>query len=149
MSQKIIHGAPEGQDSFILKDRAIEAQRNGGAVATHIAMDDVRAQTLMDLLAFFAPEIEVIYFPAWDCLPYDRVSPNTQIIGQRMKALGQLKARLDSDIKKPCLLLTTVNAILRRVIKPSDLSSMGGLNIAVGGALSENDLKEFLSTKGY
>jgi transcription-repair coupling factor (superfamily II helicase) len=149
MSQKIIHGAPEGQDSFILKDRAIEAQRNGGAVATHIAMDDVRAQTLMDLLAFFAPEIEVIYFPAWDCLPYDRVSPNTQIIGQRMKALGQLKARLDSDIKKPCLLLTTVNAILRRVIKPSDLSSMGGLNIAVGGALSENDLKEFLSTNGY
>ena len=50
MSQKIIHGAPEGQDAFVLKQRADDAQRSG-AVACHIAMDDVRAQTLMDLLA--------------------------------------------------------------------------------------------------
>ena len=150
MSQtQIIHGAPEGQDAFILKDKAIEAQRNGGAVATHIAMDDVRAQTLIDLLSFFAPEIEVIYFPAWDCLPYDRVSPNTQIIGQRMKALGQLKARQDSDIKKACVVITTVNAVLRKVIKPFDLSSMGGLNIAVGGEVNESTLKDFLSSNGY
>ena len=26
-------------------------------------------------LAFFGPDIQVMEFPAWDCLPYDRVSP--------------------------------------------------------------------------
>lgn len=145
----IIHGVPEGQDSFVLRDRAVEAQRHGGAVACHVAMDDARAQTLMDLLAFFAPEIEVIYFPAWDCLPYDRVSPNTQIIGQRMKALGQLKTRMESDIKKPCVVLSTVNAVLRKVIPPSALSSIGGLHVEKGGRLDDKQLQEFLSANGY
>ena len=148
MSQKIIHGAPEGQDAFVLKQRADDAQRSG-AVACHIAMDDVRAQTLMDLLAFFVPDVDVIYFPAWDCLPYDRVSPNTQIIGQRMKALGQLKSRMDSDIKKSCVVITTVNAVLRKVMKPDALNTMGGLNIATGGELNESTLKDFLMANGY
>jgi len=148
MSQKIIHGAPEGQDAFVLKHRADDAQRHG-AVACHVAMDDVRAQTLQDLLAFFAPDVDVIYFPAWDCLPYDRVSPNTQIIGQRMKALGQLKSRMDSDIKKSCVVITTVNAVLRKVMKPDALNTMGGLNIATGGELNESTLKEFLVANGY
>lgn len=144
----IVHGVPEGQDAFVLRDRAIDAQRRG-AVACHIAMDDVRAQTLSDLLAFFAPEIDVIYFPAWDCLPYDRVSPNTQIIGQRMKALGQLKARMDSDIKRACVVLTTVNSVLRKVIPPASLSSIGGLHIEKGGRLDNKKLQDFLSVNGY
>ncbi len=149
MSQyPIIHGVPEGQDAFVLQARAIEAQRNKG-VACHIAMDDVRAQTLIDLLAFFAPETEVIYFPAWDCLPYDRVSPNTSIIGQRMKALGQLKARGASDIKRPCVVLTTVNAVLRKVIPPQSLNSIGGIYLEKNGRLNDKHLVEFLSINGY
>ncbi len=150
MSQTpILHGVPEGQDAFVLRDRAIDAQRDGGAVACHVAMDDVRAQTLMDLLSFFAPEIEVIYFPAWDCLPYDRVSPSGHLIGQRVEALQKLKARLSSDIKKPCVVITTVNAVLRQVIKPDDLSMLGGLNITRGGVLKEADLHNFLLHNGY
>ena len=154
--QTIIHGVPEGQDAFTLKDRAVEAQRGNGAVACHIAMDDARAQTLRDLLAFFAPEVEVIYFPAWDCLPYDRVSPNTQIVGQRMQALQQLKDRYHSLPQgggkiygKPTILLTTVNAVLRKVIAPNDLSAMGGLSIRQGGQLHEKDLQTFLTANGY
>jgi transcription-repair coupling factor (superfamily II helicase) len=146
---KILSGVPEGQDAFVLRERAMDAQRNGGAVACHIAMDDIRAQTLQDLLSFFAPEVEVIYFPAWDCLPYDRISPNTAIIGQRMKALGQLKSRMDSDIKKPCVMITTVNAVMRKVIPPHYLSNMGGLNATTGGRLGESNLKTFLSENGY
>ena len=60
---EILSGVPEGQDAFVLRERAMDAQRNGGAVACHIAMDDIRAQTVQDLLSFFAPEIEVILFP--------------------------------------------------------------------------------------
>jgi transcription-repair coupling factor (superfamily II helicase) len=146
---RIIHGVPEGQDAFTLKDRAVTAQRANGGIACHIAMDDARAQTLQDLLSFFAPEIEVIYFPAWDCLPYDRVSPSTPIIGQRMKALSALKARMKSEIKKPCVLITTMNAILRQVIAPDALSSVGGFSIEKGGRLDDKALQSFLSANGY
>ena len=50
-------------------------------------------------------------FPAWDCLPYDRVSPVADIVARRLATL----ARLIQPITKPLVLLTTVNAVLQRV----------------------------------
>ena len=64
-------------------------------------------------LAFFAPDIEVLEFPAWDCLPYDRVSPHAGIVAQRMTALSRLARVKGRD--RPAVLLTTVNAALQRV----------------------------------
>lgn len=143
-----LSGVPEGQDAFVLKDRAVKAQREGHAVL-HIALDDARIATLVDLLGFFAPEIEVLVFPAWDCLPYDRVSPNTSIIGQRMASLVQLKARLNSDIKRPLVVLTSVNAIAQKVVPPNALDHLGGLYIEKGGRLDVAKLQEFLVLNGY
>ena len=71
---KTLYGIPEGQDAFVLKDRAWDAQRKG-AVALHVALDDARALTLATLLNYFAPDVDVLIYPAWDSLPYDRVSP--------------------------------------------------------------------------
>src|ERR1051326_2096851 len=61
--------------------------------AVVICRDGSRMAALARSLAFFAPEIEVLQFPAWDCLPYDRVSPHSGIVAQRMTALSRL-ARL-------------------------------------------------------
>ena len=55
-----------------------------------IASDDVRLAELAEALAFFAPEIDRLEFPAWDCLPYDRVSPNPEIVGRRIDTLSRL-----------------------------------------------------------
>ena len=44
-------------------------------------------------LAFFHPGLEVLTFPAWDCLPYDRVSPNGEIISRRIDTLTRLARR--------------------------------------------------------
>ena len=52
--------------------------------------DDVRLAELAEALAFFAPEIDRLEFPAWDCLPYDRVSPNPEIVGRRIDTLSRL-----------------------------------------------------------
>ncbi|MBT6116959.1 MAG: hypothetical protein HOH66_03760, partial [Rhodospirillaceae bacterium] len=61
-------------------------------------------------IAFFAPALEVVQVPAWDCLPYDRASPNPAVISRRMAAFARL-----SEDSKPPLVLTTVSAILQRV----------------------------------
>ena len=42
-------------------------------------------------LAFFHPGLEVLTFPAWDCLPYDRVSPNGEIVSRRIDTLTRLR----------------------------------------------------------
>ena len=39
---------------------------------------------------FFIPSIEALTFPAWDCLPYDRVSPNGEIVSRRIDTLTRL-----------------------------------------------------------
>jgi transcription-repair coupling factor (superfamily II helicase) len=58
----------------------------------HIARDDKRAEAMARALAFFDPAIPVLRFPGWDCLPYDRVSPNPEVSAARMATLATLAA---------------------------------------------------------
>ena len=79
-------GAPEGFDARLV---LAEADKAGGPVI-HIARDDKRMVAMADALAFFSPDMPVVRFPAWDCLPYDRVSPNPDISAARMATLAGL-----------------------------------------------------------
>ena len=78
----------------------------------HVARDDRRLEALAEGLAFFAPQVRVIQFPAWDTVPYDRIGPNAEIVATRVAALARLAA---AARKGPTVVLTTVNAILQRV----------------------------------
>ncbi len=144
---KTLTGVPEGQDAFVLKDRAWDAQRKG-AVAVHVALDDARALTLKELLAFFAPDVDVLMFPAWDSLPYDRVSPQGDVIGARVATLGKLAERKNSDIKRATVVLTSINAITQRVIPQSAVAGQR-LTIQKGANLSQNKLISVLAGQGY
>ncbi len=62
---------------------------------------------------FFAPDLTLLHFPAWDCLPYDRVSPRSDIESRRLATLAALAAR--EDRTGAALVITTVNALLQRV----------------------------------
>src|SRR3954471_11558071 len=79
-------GAPEGFDALAMSDMA----RLRGGVCVFVARDSSRASAFTDSLAFFAPEMEVISYPAWDCLPYDRVGPSAGVAAARMAALTRL-----------------------------------------------------------
>ena len=79
-------GAPEGYDALVMADIA----RARGGLSAFVARDGARASAFIDALRFFAPEIETIVFPAWDCLPYDRMGPSAGVAAQRMAALAQL-----------------------------------------------------------
>ena len=83
-------------------------------------------------LAFFAPDLEVLQFPAWDCLPYDRVSPHAGVVAQRMTTLSRL-ARVKGR-ERPAVLLTTVNAALQRV-PARELVAQQALSAAPGNVL--------------
>ena len=82
--------------------------------AVFIAPDDSAMRAIVDAAAFFAPELEVIEFPAWDSLPYDRASPALSISARRLSALFRLQA----GKAKAQLVVTTANAVLQRVLSP-------------------------------
>ena len=131
----------------MLADRARALMPDDG-VLVHIALDDTRLSTLKELLSFFAPDVDVIEFPAWDCMPYDRVSPNSEIVAKRVSALCKL-INWDREAKRyPRILLTTINAALQKVM-PKNVLDGAQLSAAKGGRLNIEHLQKFLIGNGY
>ena len=77
-----------GAQPLVLADLARAAKTR----AVFIAPDEAAMQGIADSAAFFAPELEVLSFPAWDCLPYDRASPALSISARRLAALHRLQS---------------------------------------------------------
>ncbi|WP_366656767.1 transcription-repair coupling factor [Fodinicurvata sp. EGI_FJ10296] len=95
------------------------------------------------MVAFFAPGLDIVTLPAWDCLPYDRVSPNPDIVSQRINTLSQLAGG-----RRPAVVLTTVNAILQR-LSPRSLFKDAAMTLTVGGRLDLEAAQSFLARTGY
>ena len=117
-------------------------------ILTHIALDDTRAETLKDLLTFFAPDIQVIDFPAWDCLPYDRVSPSNDIVSKRVSALAELLTWKQDDKYLPRIVMTTINAALQKVTPEAKLKDASFI-ATVNGQVDGEALQNFLVSNGY
>src|SRR3989441_9163203 len=96
-------------------------------------------------LAFFRPELNTLTFPAWDCLPYDRVSPNGEITSRRIDTLTRLAGGVE---KKPLAVLTTVNALVQRV-PPRKLFDGRVLALGPGGRVPLDRLQSFFRNNGY
>ena len=134
-----LSGAPEGFDARLL---AKELAR--GASVVHVARDDKRLEAMRAALAFFAPEALVLTFPAWDCLPYDRVSPNADTSATRMATL----AALAQGLPAPFILLTTLNAATQKLPARAVLRE-ASFTARTGQRLNEGALRDFLVRMGF
>ena len=155
-----VGGAPEGHDARILA-AALTAL---GRPVIHVCRDDARLARLRSALAFFAPELLVLSLPAWDCVPYDRVSPNAELVARRLDTLTALaggRLRPAADIERPArddtraggpaqpvLLLTTVSAALQRV-PPASAFRGGAIDVGPGAQLPQAGLLAFFARNGY
>ena len=142
----IASGVPEGLDALLLGELARQTPR--GAPILHIARDANRLVTLEDALAFFAPDVTVLTFPAWDGVPYDRVAPNADTIARRIATLSELTHRETAGNKSSLIVLTTVNAVVQRV-PPRAFIAASSVRLAAGNAVSMQKLVERLEVSGY
>jgi transcription-repair coupling factor (superfamily II helicase) len=139
-------GAPPGLDA-----RAIAgiADAPGGArTVLHVARDAERAAQIVDGLAFFAPGLSVLDFPAWDCLPYDRVSPVGDVVSRRITTLSRLARAPERPERRGRIVVATVNAVLQRV-PPRGMFASGGFRAVVGERLPLDALTAFFARNGY
>ncbi|MGI9493242.1 MAG: hypothetical protein ACR2QF_12655 [Geminicoccaceae bacterium] len=140
--RQLVAGAVDGLDALHLSKMASVRESD---LFLHVARDAARADHLVELIKFYAPDLSVVAFPAWDCLPYDRVSPNGDIMAKRLDVLGKL---LGKDKEFPDLVITTVNALLQKVPTP-DVISSGLFTAKAGSKIDREQLLECLARNGY
>jgi transcription-repair coupling factor (superfamily II helicase) len=145
-----IASVPDGFDAMVVADLARAAARSGPerpVVLVMVARDGQRQALIENALAFVAPDIEVLSLPAWDCQPYDRVSPNAAIAARRMTVLARL-ARSKSGDDRPRILLTTVNSAVQRVA-PRKRVAADTFSAAPGNMVDTTALATWLEVNGF
>jgi transcription-repair coupling factor (superfamily II helicase) len=129
-----------GAQPLVLADLA----RAASTRAVFVAPDEAAMRGIAEAAVVFAPELEVIEFPAWDCLPYDRSSPALSVSARRLAALHRLQATPTG----PQLLVTTINALLQRVPTPFRIRESVRL-LKPGIEINRESLIGLLQRQGY
>ncbi len=133
-------GAPVGFVPWLAADLARAAKGR----AVFIAPDEAAMRHIVDAAHYFAPELETLSYPAWDCLPYDRASPSLRASSERLATLHALQRKTD----KPQLLVTTVNAATQRTLTPFRVRQLVA-HLAPGERIDLDKLTQLLSANGY
>jgi transcription-repair coupling factor (superfamily II helicase) len=141
-SKNIINlsGSPEGFDAKILSNFINEQQKS----IIFVARDDKRLDLMRKSLWFFSPNTIVLDFPAWDCLPYDRVSPNADVASARMATLAALASGFDT----PIILLTTLAAISQYIPNRQTVSN-NSFVATVGRNINLIELRTYFTKMGF
>jgi transcription-repair coupling factor (superfamily II helicase) len=138
-------GVPSGFLPWLAADLARAAHgsgKSGRAVA--IVADEAAMRALADTAPSFAPEVEVLTLPGWDCLPYDRASPALRVTAERLATLNALQAKRE----RPQLLVATASAATQRLLTPFRVRQLTR-RIAQGERIERETLIGQLGALGY
>ena len=138
-------GVPTGFLPWLAADfaRAAHGTSKGGR-AVAIVADEAAMRAVAETVPLFAPEVEVLSFPGWDCLPYDRASPALRVMAERLATLSALQWKRE----KPQLLLATASAASQRVLTPFRVRQLTR-RIAESEQIPRETLVEQLNSLGY
>ncbi|MGB3416890.1 MAG: transcription-repair coupling factor [Mesorhizobium sp.] len=142
--EAVVDEVADGYEAFAIVQAAAEIAPDGPLL--FVVRDGQRLPSIVEALAFAAPGLPVLELPAWDCLPYDRVSPGSDAAARRLDALTAMAALA----KKPhrAVILVTANALLQRVA-PADLIEAQNFHARPGNQIDMNALVARLETSGF
>ena len=139
---KFLDGAPQGVDQLV-----VQALSSKGHEQIVILRDEARLAQFVEGMQFVMPDSQILAIPAWDCLPYDRISPHSSITSRRLASLAKLILPRPKD-DKPRLIVTTVNGWLQKVPAPS-FFERASLHLTKGQQISIDVVTKFLVRNGF
>jgi transcription-repair coupling factor (superfamily II helicase) len=142
-----IVNVPDGMQPVVLArlvEERLRAAPDAPVAAVFVARDGRRLQRMEDVLRAMLPGHTILTLPAWDCLPYDRVSPNGVTIAARMTTI----AALADPATRGAIVLTAVNALIQK-LPPRDV--VAGMSFAAksGQVVDSEKLILWASLNGY
>lgn len=139
---KTLSSVAEGAEAFVIK-KILETARSD---ILFVAADGAALEQTASVLRFISPETEVLSFPAWDTVPYDRISPNAAVIAARVDVLAHLAAVPSAS--KPRVIITSVGALMQK-LPPKKIFLNSVKTVKVGGELSFDNFLHYASVNGY
>ncbi|MEH3111643.1 MAG: transcription-repair coupling factor [Agrobacterium cavarae] len=136
-----IGNVPSGVEALLLADMA-----RGGTSVAYVVSYGHRVADLEQILGFVAPDIPVLTLPAWDCLPYDRVSPSADTSARRLAALSGLIQHQKKP--HPAIVLVTVNAMLQKMA-PRDVIESLAFSAKPGNQIRMEEIAARLERNGF
>ena len=130
---------PEGSEPLLIN----EISENSNNNILIIARDLKRYQQLKDGLEFFLNK-DILFYPQWDCVPYDRISPNKLITSKRLETLS----RLSNEKDKSKIILTTIQASCQRTLSLDEVKNKF-ISLKPGEVIDINNLVNFFVSNGY
>jgi transcription-repair coupling factor (superfamily II helicase) len=144
---RTIVNVPDGMQPMVLArlvEERLRAQPEAPAAVVFVARDGRRLQRMEDVLRPMLPGHTILTLPAWDCLPYDRVSPNGVTIAARMTTLAAL-----SDPATTCaIVLTAVNAVIQK-LPPREVVAGMSFAARAGEVVDSDRLVRWATLNGY
>ena len=137
---KRITSVCDGYEPFVLAQMAAKERP-----LIYIASDGNSLAQTASMLRITHPELIVLEFPAWDTVPYDRVSPNAELTAKRIAALSQL---VYADFKQLVVIVTSLGAVLQK-LPPAKIFRNAQKKIRVGDKLNFDEFLHYISINGY
>ena len=132
---------PDAARAYVLAGLASLSQRHPFVVAVPTTTD---AEHLANDLRAFLGEDEVDVFPAWETLPFERISPSVETMGRRLRVMWRLR---DPD-RMPRVLVAPVRAVVQRL--GPHVEDVEPVTVRPGDQLDPTELVERLvRTGGY
>ncbi|EKF17535.1 transcription-repair coupling factor [Nitratireductor pacificus] len=139
-----VDGVADGFEAFALAIAARELAADGPLI--FVLRDGQRLPLIADALRFAEPGLPVLDLPAWDCLPYDRVSPGGDTAARRLAAMAAMASLKDRPHR--AVVLVSANALLQRM-PPANQIGAQGFFARPGNQVDMQALTARLETSGF
>ncbi|MDR9363035.1 MAG: transcription-repair coupling factor [Microbacteriaceae bacterium] len=137
--------APIGSHPFLVADMPrLKGIKKPYVVITATGRE---AQEMIDFLEEYDPSFELIEFPSWETLPHERLSPSSETVGKRLRAISRLIELANKPAKHAVFVIMSVRAALQPV--HSQLAEHPAMQILSGKEYSLAELPLKLIELGY
>lgn len=133
---------PDGSEAFYLA----EIYNKHPNSLLYIARDDIKLNEFESCFSFYSPHIPLYTLPAWDTTPYDRVSPNRNLLAKRANCLTDLANHHTHH--KPVVLGISLTSLLQK-IPHQEYFLRRNLILKEQEDISFSTLQEFLKKEGF
>lgn len=142
LGDKTLSSVPAGYDAFLL-DKLIRTSKTD---ILYIVSDGLALEQCATVLRWLNPALDVLVLPAWDTVPYDRVSPNVNVLSQRIETLSTLVH--PQPTVKPRVIIASIGAAVQK-LPPQKIFFNSRRTVKIGGKLNFNDFMHYAAINGY